>query len=61
MWEKLSKVTITIPSRLMIPTYIVFGFCVALAYILNPGGTFAGSPALRYQRDILPWPIWGSH
>ncbi len=55
----LNRKSITIASRVMLPTYILFALVVGVIYILDPNGSLGNSPALRYQNEVLPWPVWG--
>lgn len=56
----LTWATITRPSRIMLPAYIVSAFAVAAVYIFDPGDRLANAPALRFQAEVLPWPAWGA-
>lgn len=56
----LRRDTITAPSRIMLPTYIALGLGVGLVYITDPGHSLRSSRALRFQAEVLEWPVWGT-
>lgn len=51
----LTRATVTVASRKMLPTYPIFALWLGLIYAVDPGTRLAGSPAF----PLLPIAVWG--
>lgn len=56
---QLTRATVTVASRVMLPTYVALFAILGIAYILAPVGRLLESPALAYASDLIPLPGWG--
>lgn len=55
----LTRDTITIASRLMLPTYCAFFALLGINYVTTPRSIVDASPALAFADAIMPLPAWG--
>lgn len=54
----LTRETVTVASRVMLPAYVVF-FVVVGANYLIADGTATSNPALRFVDSVMPLHAWG--
>lgn len=56
----LDRTSVTVASRVMLPTYVVLFAGLGTNYAVTPmlSGRLAASPALAYANGLLPLPAW---
>lgn len=55
----LNRATITVASRIMLPTYVAFFGVLGLNYLVTPTDRLTASPSLAYANSVMPLPSWG--
>lgn len=56
----LDRAHITVASRIMLPTYVLFFAVVGSNFAAGTFGRASSSPMLRYANTIMPIPVWGA-
>ena len=55
----LHRRTVTVASRIMLPTYVGLFTLIGLAYLFQPAARVQASPALAFADRLIPMPVWG--
>lgn len=55
----LARSTVTVASRIMLPTYVLLFGVLGANYALTPSARLNDSPALDFASVVLPLPVWG--
>lgn len=55
----LTRHTVTVASRVMLPLYPLFAIGVGLSFILTPRPRLVASPALAYADGFVDLQLWG--
>lgn len=56
MSDHLSRATVTVASRVMLPAYPTLALYIGVVYATDPGARLSGSSAFPF----LPTPVWGA-
>ena len=54
----LTKATVTVASRIMLPTYVALTAVIGLVYLLDPCNRLDGIPALTAPRWVMGGQMW---
>lgn len=55
----LTRATVTIASRVMLPAYPVFAAIVGFSFVTTPRERIEATASLRYADQVVPLPLWG--
>lgn len=55
----LTKTSITLASRVMLPVYPIFALGVGVSFLATPLPRLLASPSLRFANEVFPIPVWG--
>lgn len=55
----LTRDTVTVASRIMLPVYVAFFAVLGLNYLASPRDRLVQTPALEYANRVLDLHVWG--
>lgn len=55
----LTKKSVTLASRVMLPIYPAFALSVGISFVATPLGRLLASPTLQFANEVFPLRLWG--
>lgn len=55
----LTRQSVTVASRIMLPAYIAHAAFYGTLYVTDPGGRYEVTPGLAFARLLMPMDAWG--